>query len=187
MVYLSEAAGLRIYFFLQTDLTEKNLQKNLFTLYQKYKTSITEQGLNTLFLALGFLEWNDNEHQEEAYKAPLILIPVEISRDSVGSPFKVKWDKSDILPNLSLQNKLIEQNVDFPVFEELLDQDELCDYFNKIKNAISSKLDWNILPEIYLSTFSFKKLLIYKDLDINNWSGESLRKIDSVYEVNRKK
>ena len=165
---------------LQTDLTEKNLQKSLFTLYQKYKTSITEQGLNTLFLALGFLEWKDIEHQDVVYKAPLILIPVEISRDSVGSPFKVKWDKSDILPNLSLQNKLIEQNVDFPVFEELLDQDELCDYFNKIKNAISSKLDWNILPEIYLSTFSFKKLLIYKDLDINNWSGESLRKIDSL-------
>ena len=167
-------------FFLQTDLTEKNLQKNLFTLYQKYKTSITEQGLNTLFLALGFLEWNDNEHQEEAYKAPLILIPVEISRDSVGSPFKVKWDKSDILPNLSLQNKLIEQNVDFPLFEELETQEDLCDYFNKIKNIISDKSDWNILNDIYLSTFSFKKLLIYNDLYLNNWSNESLKKIDKL-------
>ena len=168
------------YLALQTDLTEKNLQRSLFRLYQNYKTSITEQGLNTLFLALGFLEWKDVDYQVEAYKAPLILIPVEISRDSVGSPFKVKWDKSDILPNLSLQNKLIEQNVDFPVFEELRDQDDLCDYFNKMKNAISDKSDWNVLSEIYLSTFSFKKLLIYKDLDINNWSGESFKKIDGL-------
>ena len=167
-------------FFLQTDLTEINLQKRLFTLYQNYKTSITEQGLNTLFLALGFLEWNDIEHQDTTYKAPLILIPVEISRDSVGAPFKIKWDKSEIFPNLSLQNKLIEQNINFPVFEELLSQDELCDYFNKIKDAISDKSEWNIVPEIYLSTFSFKKLLIYKDLDLNNWSDEALQKIDRL-------
>lgn len=167
-------------FTLQTDLTEKNLQKSLFTLYQNYKTSITEHGLNTLFLALGFLEWKDIDHQDDTYKAPLILIPVEISRDSVGSPFKVKWDKSDIFPNLSLQNKLIEQNVDFPVFEELEDQDDLCDYFNRIKNAISDKSDWNVLPEVYLSTFRFKKLLIYNDLDMTNWSGESFKKIDGL-------
>ena len=167
-------------FFLQTDLTERDLQKRLFTLYQKYKTSITEQGLNTLFLALGFLEWKDNKHQDEIYKAPLILIPVEISRDSVGSPFRVKWDKSDLFPNLSLQNKLIEQNVDFPLFEELETQEDLCNYFNKIKNTISDKSEWNVSPEIYLSTFSFKKLLIYNDLNLNNWSGESLKKIDGL-------
>ena len=166
--------------YLQTDLTEKNLQKRLFTLYQNYKTSITEQGSNTLFLALGFLEWKDVEHQDASYKSPLILIPVEISRDSVGSPFKVKWDKSEIYPNLSLQNKLIEQNVDFPIFEELIEQEDLCAYFDMIRNAISSKSDWSIIPEIYLSTFSFKKLLIYKDLDSNNWSKESLKKIDSL-------
>ena len=58
--------------FLQTDLTEKNLQKRLFTLYQNYKTSITEKGLNTLFLALGFLEWKDSQQQDGSYKAPLI-------------------------------------------------------------------------------------------------------------------
>ena len=166
--------------FLQTDLTEKNLQKRLFTLYQNYKTTITERGLNTLFLALGFLEWKDVVHQNKIYKAPLILIPVEISRESVGSPFKVKWDKSDIFPNRSLQNKLIEQNVDFPIFEELFDQKELCDYFSKVKNSISNNPDWNIIPEIYLSTFSFKKLLIYNDLESNNWSEESLRKIDKL-------
>jgi len=57
---------------LQTDLTEKNLQKSLFTLYQNYKTSITENGLNTLFLALGFLEWKDSQQQDGLYKAPLI-------------------------------------------------------------------------------------------------------------------
>ena len=166
--------------YLQTYLTEKNLQKRLFTLYQEYKTSITEHGSNTLFLALGFLEWTDNKHQDKAYKAPLILIPVEISRDSVGSPFKVKWDKSEIYPNLSLQNKLIEQNVDFPVFEELNEQADLCDYFDNIKNAISDKSDWNILPEIYLSTFRFKKLLIYRDLNFSNWSDRSMKKIDGL-------
>lgn len=166
--------------FLQTDLTEKNLQKRLFTLYQNYKTAITEQGSNTLFLALGFLEWKDVEYQDEPYKSPLILIPIEISRDSVGSPFKAKWDKSEIYPNISLQNKLIEQNVNFPLFEELMDQNQLCDYFDKIRNAISDKSDWNIVPEIYLSTFSFKKLLIYKDLNLNNWSNESLEKVDKL-------
>ena len=31
-----------------------------------------------------------------------------------------------------------------------------------------------------MSTFSFKKLLIYNDLESNNWSEESLRKIDKL-------
>ena len=60
--------------FLQTSLTEKNLQKRLFTLYQNYKTSITEQGLNTLFIALGFLEWKDIAHQNTYFQIFLLKI-----------------------------------------------------------------------------------------------------------------
>ena len=93
---------------------------------------MTEQGFNNLYLALGFLEWNDKEYQETPYKAPLILIPVEISRNSVGSPFKVKWNHADIVANISLQNKLKEQNVDFPIFEYLEDENDLCNYFSQL-------------------------------------------------------
>ena len=48
------------------------------------------------------------------------------------------------------------------------------------QNAISDKSDWNIISEIYLSTFSFKKLVIYNDLNMNNWSGNTLKKIDGL-------
>ncbi|SDA45155.1 DUF4011 domain-containing protein [Methanobrevibacter millerae] len=159
--------------YLQTDLTEKNLQKKLFDLFQHYKTSMTEQGFNNVYLALGFLEWNDKESQEKPYKAPLILIPVEITRNSVGSPFKIKWSQSDIVANISLQNKLKEQNVDFPIFEFLENEEDLCNYFSQVKEAISNKSDWNVSAEIYLSTFSFRKIVMYKDIDLKNWSKES--------------
>lgn len=159
--------------YLQTNLTEKALQKGLFNLFQNYKTSITEQGFNNIYLALGFLEWNDSEYEDKIHKAPIILIPVEISRASVGSPFKIQWDQGDLVPNISLQNKLMEQNVVFPIFEELDTEEELCDYFSRIRESISHKSGWNISSEIYLSTFSFKKFVMYKDLDLLNWSKDS--------------
>lgn len=153
---------------LQTDITEFDLQKRLFSLFQYYKTSIEDLGYNNLFLALGFLEWKQSR-DDKVYKAPLILIPVEISRSSIVSPFKIKWTGADVSFNLSLQHKLLEQNIRLPIYEKIKSQEDLLNYIKDVKKAIKKKKDWNVLNEVYLSTFSFKKLVMYNDLQVENW------------------
>ena len=55
-----------------SSLTEAALDKNIKTLYRGAKTSMEENGANTLFLACGFLKWFEKDRKEPCY-APLIL------------------------------------------------------------------------------------------------------------------
>ena len=62
---------------LVSSLTNAVLDKNIKTLYRGAKTSMEENGANTLFLACGFLKWYEKDRKEPCY-APILLIPVEL-------------------------------------------------------------------------------------------------------------
>ena len=47
---------------------------------------------------------------------------------------------------------------------------DIYTYLNKVKEAIKSKPSWNVVRDKYLSTFNFKKFVMYNDLDLTNWS-----------------
>ncbi|MBQ6218131.1 MAG: DUF4011 domain-containing protein [Methanosphaera sp.] len=156
---------------LETSHTEKELQKKLLSLFQYYKSSISDQGYNTLFIALGFVEWKQ-AHEKSTHKAPLILVPVEITRRSVSSPFIVKWSNEDISLNLSLKHKLHDLGVDFPIREKIKSRNDIFEYVGDVKRSIANKRGWNVLEEVDLSTFSFKKFVMFKDLSVENWSNQ---------------
>src|SRR6185437_8293001 len=67
---------------LPTGISEKELEKRLLATYYAAKSSIEEQGVNTLFIALGMLIWQDSKSADEVRSAPLLLIPVELERRS---------------------------------------------------------------------------------------------------------
>jgi hypothetical protein len=75
----------------QTSLNSKQLQTRLLATYYAARTSIEEQGVNTLFLALGMLHWQDTDSTEETHRAPLILIPVELERSNARERFHLKY------------------------------------------------------------------------------------------------
>ena len=52
--------------------------------------------MTTLYLALGMLEWYESEASEKPRRAPLILIPVELSRTSVRASFRIQYTEEDI-------------------------------------------------------------------------------------------
>lgn len=156
---------------LQTTLSEKDLQKRLFSLYQYYRTSVQDLGYNNLFLAMGFVEWKQPK-DNSTHNAPLVLIPVELSRRSVGSPFKVHWTGEDISLNLSLKHKLQDQGVYLPENVSIESQNDVVEYINNVKHEIENKADWNVNENVYISTFSFKKFVMFKDLTLENWSDE---------------
>lgn len=159
---------------LQTNLTAEELQKRLFRIGQQSRSMVEEQGYNILYLAMGFLEWRESSESENMRKAPLLLVPVELERKKVKGPFKLRWTGEEIITNISLQEKLTEQNIELPELEMPESKDELYNYFKAVKKAVSSKKDWKVIYEIYLGFFSFTKFVMYKDLDPESWSGEYL-------------
>ena len=163
---------------LQTDYSSTELQRRLLTTYYTARTAIEEQGVNTLYLALGMLQWYESESSEIPRYAPLILIPVELSRTSVRASFRIRYTEEEIGTNLSLQEKLkSEFGIKFPDIPEADDpeQPNIQSYYQAVSTAIDQSDRWMVDEfAIALGFFSFAKFLMYRDLDITNWPDDAL-------------
>lgn len=133
---------------LNTLLTSEALQKRLLTLYFDARTFQEEQGVNILFLAVGFLKWFESPTSEVERYAPLILVPVALERGTAGERFKLRWTQDDPAPNLSLIALLKrEHGILLPEFGEG-DAEETLDpgaYFEKVATAVAGKPRWGVL------------------------------------------
>ncbi len=74
---------------LQTHLTSEGLQKRLLKLFYDARTFEEEQGVNVLYLALGFLKWHEADQSDRERHAPLLLIPVVLDRRSANARFRL--------------------------------------------------------------------------------------------------
>lgn len=155
---------------LQTNLTPNELQKRSFYINQQAKTMLQEQGYNVLYLAVGFLEWNDNSKPKQKNLAPLILVPVSIERKKVGKSFELSWTGEDLQSNISLKAKLKENELDLPDFKPKKYGEALDHYIKEVKNSIGSMKGWKVNSNIALGFFSFTKFVMYNDLNPESWA-----------------
>ena len=154
---------------LQTPYISKNLQKRLLNTYYSARTYIEEQGVNILYLAIGVLHWYESQSSNIMRQAPLLLIPVELTRSSVRANFRIKYTEEEIGENLSLRAKLLSDFgliiPDFPDDDEI----DILEYTRKIRDSIHSHPRWGVEAEaLNLGFFSFGKFLMYNDLDSDN-------------------
>lgn len=153
---------------LQTKLNQDQLDKKLIKINTEAETYFQEQGIDILYLALGFLSWYEDDNSELERLAPLVLIPVSLNRTTAIERFKVKYTQVDLGTNLTLKAKLkTDFSIELPDFEE---ETDIIDYFSKVNLAIKKKGRWKILEnEIHLGFFKFGKFQMYQDLDSKNW------------------
>jgi very-short-patch-repair endonuclease len=155
---------------LQTNEFDIKLQTKILNTYHFARTSIEEQGVNILYIALGTLQWYEAGNIEDIRKAPLILIPVSLERSSAQERFRLKYTGSDIGANLSLQAKMLADfNISIPDIKEL-DDFKIEPYFDEIEKHVKHQGTWSIdRDNVDLGFFSFGKFLIYHDLDSSKW------------------
>jgi hypothetical protein len=149
---------------LQTRLGEGGLQKKLTRLYREAKTLEEEQGINILFLAMGFLQWYEDGESKVLREGPLVLVPVSLERDLKRSTYTLKAREEDITTNLPLAERLRDQEgIGLPEIAE--DEDwSVSSYFESVADAVSSRVRWSIdRTGIELGFFSFAKLLMYRE------------------------
>ena len=157
---------------LQTALSSSDLQGRLLATYHLANTFIQEQGVNTLFVALGTVTWYESDSSQEARRAPLILIPVELQRTDVRDRFHLRYSGEEVGQNLSLKAKATEFHLVLPDLPESDDLD-ISQYFDAVEKAIEAESRWVVKRNsVVLAFFSFSKFLMYRDLDVNNWPKE---------------
>jgi superfamily I DNA and/or RNA helicase len=161
---------------LQTDKDRKNLDQSLAKLKLRSAASLQEQGVNILYFALYFLNWNDSnsaEDSESFYKSPLLLVPAHISRKGLNGDFTLSAIEDEIRINPTLAYKLSrDYDLDLYQFEDELnnceDLEEFQTLIEKIRAFVSKDhKKWQIIDESAISLFSFAKLSLYKDLEVN--------------------
>ena len=155
---------------LQTPYTSEVLQGRLLSTYYAARTYVEEQGVNVLFLAMGMLRWYEAPSSDEARSAPLVLLPVELTRSNARSKFHVRFTEEDIGENLSLRAKLASdfgiRLPDFPDDEEL----DVAAYVRQVAKAVRPMPRWQVEPEaVALGFFSFGKFLMFHDLEPELW------------------
>ncbi|NBB85946.1 MAG: DUF4011 domain-containing protein, partial [Bacteroidetes bacterium] len=161
---------------LQTRYDEETLQRRLLTTYRRAQTLMEEEGVNTLYVALGMLCWYESTSSDRERQAPLLLIPVELSRTDVRGRFRLGHTGEEWAGNLSLASYL-KQNFGItlpmpPDAEEgALDPSA---YYQQVEQVIDGQARWHIDPSaVVVDFFSFSKLLMYEDLDAANWPGDN--------------
>ena len=158
---------------LQTSLTSEKLQQKLLKFSYDAKSYEEEQGVNILYLALGFLKWYEEENSDRERFAPLLLVPVSLSRSSATTRFRIRFTQEDVTTNLSLQARLKQDfGIELP---DVPDAEELVpgSYFEQVASAVKDRRRWEVLPnDIVLWFFSFSKFLMYRDLDPASWPAE---------------
>lgn len=153
-----------------TALDQRQLSASLITLYRASKAAIEEGGTNILYLALGFLNWTQKGNRSRTYQAPLILIPVSLSRRSVNAAFKLRIhdDEPQFNPTL-LQMLRQDFGLEIPELSEELPKDDSGLDVNHIWNIVRRQVrdleGWEVSQDLVLSTFSFAKYLMWADLD----------------------
>ncbi len=150
---------------IETNVPVRELQSRLYRLRREWKTWQEEQGVHTLFLALGVLHWREAEQEQKECLAPLILVPVGLEKESAGKPYKVEFVEEDIVVNPALAFKLKRDcNLELPELPEDLTGDVISDYLEGVGQKVKSQ-GWSVFKEVWLGRFSFEKYVMYQDLE----------------------
>ncbi len=153
---------------LHTNLDEDEHVRRLTELFRAARNALDENGTNTLFTAVGILEWRETEHSDRVYRAPLLLVPVELKRKSVIEGFSLHRLDEETRLNVTLMEMLRQHfQKEIPGLDPLPEDDSGVNVgrvFQLFRDAVRDLAGWEVKTEIWLGQFSFTKFLLWKDL-----------------------
>lgn len=154
---------------LSSKLEPKDLSARLTDLYRQAKNDLTEGGTNTLYLAVGILKWKKTPADERTYRAPLLLLPVKLERSGASDRFRLKFHEDEPQLNATLLQFLKRDfDVSLPDFREGLPKDDkgidVSKVLDSVRRTVRDVPGFEVVDDIALSTFSFAKYLMWKDL-----------------------
>lgn len=163
----SELSQKRLRFY----LPENDLGKALTHLYRSSRTSIEENGANTLYLALGLLKWYETPSSERPRYAPILLLPVEIIRKSAAKGYVIRTREEETMMNITLL-EMLRQNFGISISGlDPLPTDEsgvnVKLIYSIIRNSIKNQRKWDVEEQAILGIFSFNKFIMWNDIHNN--------------------
>ncbi len=153
---------------LRSSLSADETSRRLRELFRLAKTELEESGVNALFLALGFLKWRPKGPNAKDYRAPILLMPVRLTRKNVREGYTLSRLDEDTELNATLVEFLrAEFGVKVDGLDPLPEDDSGVDVpkvLETFREAVKAFPEWAVEDGAALGNFSFGKFVMWKDL-----------------------
>lgn len=130
---------------------------------KKAREFIEETGVNVAYMAFGFVHWKESASSNYVFRAPILLVPIQLEQASAVEPYFIKSAEDDIIVNPTFSYKMdADHGVKLPEYSD----EGLTAYLEKVKRLVA-KLQWTVTEECKIGIFSFLKINMYRDLKDN--------------------
>ena len=144
------------------DARPLDLMRRLRRIHDNSRTSMEERGVTTLYLTFGALHWKDDQIGESV--SPLWMVPCELESKGPETALRLSAADEDAQINPALEYYLRERHkIQLPELPEEADEGSPTGVLDSIRCAVKEQ-PWHVTEEVWLSTFSFESLVIYRDL-----------------------
>ncbi|WP_170163172.1 DUF4011 domain-containing protein [Bogoriella caseilytica] len=154
-------------------LSQREYATRLRNLQRKARTTLEETGTDSLYLALGTLEWFEGARQG---RAPLFLAPVRLTGGRGGTRFAVEFDDTRAMePNYCLVEKLlVTWGLEIPELSDPGEDESGIDVSNALAAVRSALLraklvEFRVEETAHLALLQFSTIEMWRDLR-ENWS-----------------
>ena len=149
-------------------LGKDDLAERLLNLYREARTAREEGGSNSLYLAIGFLNFRETKQSGKVRRAPLLLIPLELKRQSTRKGYTLVLGADEPRVNVTLLEYLRrDHEIDVTGLDPLPTDENGIDVplvLRIFKTAIKDEDGWEIDETLQVGLYSFAKYLLWRDL-----------------------
>jgi hypothetical protein len=146
--------------------TVRELTGTLRQLERAASQAFLDTGLWILYTAYGVLRWNDPA-DGKVVESPLLLRPVRLHRPGSPSDFVLEADEGDLVVNPALALKLANDfGIELPPSDDM-DEVTPASVADVVRTAVRKKTGWEVQERTILTTFTFHKEAMYRDLTVN--------------------
>lgn len=153
---------------LYTFCGQKQLDRELTSIYRAARSSQQENGVSSLYLAVGLLRWFVDEEATEPCYAPLILLPIEIIRKSANQGYALHARDEEPHFNTTLL-EMLKQNYNIQIHGlDPLPSDEhgidIKKTFALVRGALYTVKNWDVVESCVVGNFSFAQFAMWNDI-----------------------
>ena len=161
--FRSEFRSHRVYTYYSPAPLERELTK----IYRAARSAKQENGVSSLYLAIGMLRWFPDPAGAPCY-APLILIPIEIIRKSANQGYALQARDEDPHFNTTLLEMLRQvYEIEIGGLEPLPSDEHGVDIkkvFAIVRSAVFKLPGWDVVESSAISNFSFAQFAMWNDI-----------------------
>ncbi|ADJ16699.1 DUF4011 domain-containing protein [Halalkalicoccus jeotgali] len=146
----------------------KETENSLYNISLNQRKHLQEKGVDSLYLALGMLEWFSVDYSDTKLRSPVFLVSVSLERETISNPNRHDYkitSEDEVIINPALRKKLkTEFGLVLPA-DTTVELTDLEASFEDIEDLIEGRSRWSLANEVILGIFDFAKLSLYNDLE----------------------